>query len=529
MDNLNASFEVDDRRKPPRKKRRVGCIVAVIIFIVAALIIMSPILFLLLNGFNYDYQMQKYGGHGFDYMGGYSSTDFTGYHVYDGEKLVELDHPAEFVIEDIEDMPILDGAEACYPVYTAVAKALYKDIDKIEKEAISQDDDPEFYLKSDWHYNNGRIVTFTNTVYGYERLIQGEVDLVFAARPSSKMKDFANWYNEQIVSIPIGREAFVFFVEKDNPVDNLTADEARRIYSGEITNWKEVGGKNQEIIAFQRPEEAGSQVMMKYFMGDVPLMEPDTFSVVDAMGGVIENVKEYKNKKGAIGYTFQYFLTGLQQEKGVKMLSIDGVYPSVENIKNGTYPVTVSLVVAKLASNTDENVQKVVDFLLSKDGQEIIERTGYGPLSIDASGKTISEPIIENELPESVTYVLDSDEEEMSLIMTGGNTEPMYDEITGEEVQGLQAGILEVHHKGKIRKFDYYWEGEDRFSAHFLGRNTEEFPMFYFSFVRNDSDNTITIKEVNFDGDLINESEAWANGEITEADFLKPGDIFIKD
>ena len=373
------------------------------------------------------------------------------------------------------------------------------------------------------------IVTFTNTVYGYERLIQGEVDLVFAARPSSKMKDFANWYNEQIVSIPIGREAFVFFVEKDNPVDNLTADEARRIYSGEITNWKEVGGKNQEIIAFQRPEEAGSQVMMKYFMGDVPLMEPDTFSVVDAMGGVIENVKEYKNKKGAIGYTFQYFLTGLQQEKGVKMLSIDGVYPSVENIKNGTYPVTVSLVVAKLASNTDENVQKVVDFLLSKDGQEIIERTGYGPLSIDASGKTISEPIIENELPESVTYVLDSDEEEMSLIMTGGNTEPMYDEITGEEVQGLQAGILEVHHKGKIRKFDYYWEGEDRFSAHFLGRNTEEFPMFYFSFVRNDSDNTITIKEVNFDGDLINESEAWANGEITEADFLKPGDIFIKD
>ncbi len=525
MDNLNASFEVDDHKKTPKRKRRIGCIIAFVIVLIAALVIMAPVLFLYFSSINYDYQMEKYGGHGFDYMGGYSSTDFTGYHVYDGEKLVEMDHPAEFMIENIEDMPVLDGAEACYPVYTAVAKALYKDIDKIEEEVLVNADELD-YQQSDWYYNNGRVVTFTNTVYGYERLIQGEVDLIFAARPSSKMKDFAHWYNEQIVSIPIGREAFVFFVEKDNPVDNLTADQARKIYSGEIKNWKEVGGKNQEIIAFQRPEESGSQVMMKYFMGDVPLMEPDTFSVVDAMGGVLENVKEYRNEKGAIGYTFQYFLAGLQQEKDVKMLSIDGVYPSVDNIKNCTYPVTVSLVVAKLASNDDENVQKVVDFLLSKDGQEIIERTGYGPLSIDESGKAISEPIVENELPESATYVLDSDEGEMSLLMTGGKIEPLYDEIIGEEVQGIQAGIMELHHKGKIRKFDYYWEGEERFSVHYLGRNNEEFPLFYFSFKKNDSDNTITITEVDFDYDLIKESEVWAKGEITEADFIKVGDRF---
>ena len=123
---------------------------------------------------------------------------------------------------------------------------------------------------------------------------------------------------------------------------------------------------------------------------------------VDAMGGVIENVKQYHNEAGAIGYTFRYFLEGLNQEKGVKMLSVDGVYPSVENIKNGTYPALASLVCARLASNDSQYVQQVVDFLLSDDGQKIIEETGYGPLPRDGVGKVQSEPIIENEVEEDI-------------------------------------------------------------------------------------------------------------------------------
>ena len=72
-------------------------------------------------------------------------------------------------------------------------------------------------------------------------------------------------------------------------------------------------------------------------------------------------------------------MTELHQEENVKMLSIDGVYPSTENIENGTYPLTVDLVCAKLKSNNNPNVQKVIDFLLSEDGKEIIRKTGYAP------------------------------------------------------------------------------------------------------------------------------------------------------
>ena len=328
-----------------------------------------------------DYQFKKYGGHGFEYMGGYSSTDFTGYHVYDGEKLVKLDHEASLQIENVEEMPVLDGAEACYPVYAAVAKAIYKDIDVIESEVQALDGREDLSEEEmEWVWRNGRVVTFTNTVVGYTRLINGEVDLIFGASPSVDQINEAAEMGETMVPIPIGKEAFVFFVEEDNPVDNISSEVLRKIYSGEITNWKELGGKNQEIVAFQRPRNSGSQAMMEYFMGETPLMEPDVMTRVSSMGGVIERVKEYHNERGAIGYTFQFFLRGLQQEKGVKMLSVDGVYPSVENIKNGTYPITIKLVCTKLESNHNPNVQKVIDFLLSPDGQEIIKKTGYGPL-----------------------------------------------------------------------------------------------------------------------------------------------------
>lgn len=360
------------------------------VLLIAAVLVVVFIL-LLVGGISLyithrDNEFEKYSGHGFDYMHGYSSTDFTGYHVYDGEKLVTLDHEPSLVIENEEDMPVLDGAEACYPVYSAIAKAVYKDIDKIELEIAEMDpaDPKEVSGDKDVYemiYSNGKIVTFTNSSQGYSRLINREVDLFIGARPSKDQLADAQSSGVEIVSIPIGREAFVFFVEEDNPIDDLSSDDIRRIYSGEITNWKQLGGKDQKIVAFQRPENSGSQVMMRYFMKDVPLKEADTVEMISAMGGVIKQVKQYHNEKGAMGYTFRYFLEELNQEEGVKMLSVDGIYPTIENIRNGTYPVLAELVVSRLADNDKENVDRLIEFMLSEDGQYIIEKTGYGPLN----------------------------------------------------------------------------------------------------------------------------------------------------
>ena len=168
-----------------------------------------------------------------------------------------------------------------------------------------------------------------------------------------------------------------------NPVDDLTPEQIRAIYHGDITNWKDVGGNDQTIKAFQRPKDSGSQAMMEYFMGDVKLMEPDTYEIVGGMLDVIDKVAQYANEEGAFGYSFRYFVEELSQEKGVKLLSINGVAPTLENIENGSYPLTVDLCLTTRTDDPNPYVQKMIDFMLSKEGQEIVRRTGYAGLKTE--------------------------------------------------------------------------------------------------------------------------------------------------
>ena len=289
----------------------------------------------------------KYAGHGFPYMHGYSSTDFSDYFVYaKNSKLASLDHEASLIIENPDDMPVLDGAEACYPLYAAVAKAVYKDIDILEESASND---------SNQDQSNGRYVSFTNSVVGFERLYKDQVgdyppfnhrvDLFFGARPSKQQLKDAKDYGVELIVTPIGKEAFVFFVEATNPVDNLTADQLRDIYHGSITNWKKLGGDNKKIIPFQRPKNSGSQTVMEEFMDNVSLKEPITYEESQSMGGVIERVASYHHEEGAIGYSFKYFVENLAHAEGIKLLDINGISPHDEHTINGTYPLMTDLCV----------------------------------------------------------------------------------------------------------------------------------------------------------------------------------------
>lgn len=315
----------------------------------------------------------RYGGHGFAYMHGFSSTDFSQYMVYSQPgKLAALDHPAAFQIQDEADMPVMDGAEACYPLYAAAAKAVYQDIAHIESNWADS---------GERAWTNGKIVTFTNTVVGFERLIEGNVDLFFGARPSADQLAYAAEQGVELEITLIGREAFVFFVEEDEPVDSLTQDQLRAIYHGDVTDWSQVGGRAGEIAAFQRPAGSGSQTMMEYFMGEVSLKEPQTYETVGSMEGVIRHVAQYASQRGALGYSFRYFIQGLSQEKGVKLLAVDGVTPDLAHIEDGSYPLTVPLCLVTRKDDPNPNVGKMIDFFLSPDGQTLVRETGYGGLA----------------------------------------------------------------------------------------------------------------------------------------------------
>lgn len=254
-----------------------------------------------------------------------------------------------------EDLPVVDGAAAVFPVYSAFVNATY----------------PQTVALHDG------VFEYNNTVDGYRLLGEKKTDVFFGAYPSEEQIQKAKEQGTEFTYTPIGSEAFVFFVHRDNPIDSLTTQQLQKIYSGEITNWKELGGNNEKIAAFQRNEGSGSQSMLKRFMGDVPIMEAPTEQVNDLMAGIVEQVANYKSKSGSIGFSFRYYMEGIIKNPDIKLLAVDGVAPTVENIKNGSYPIVAPLYAISYEDNPNQNVQKLLDWVLSSEGQTIIEQTGY--------------------------------------------------------------------------------------------------------------------------------------------------------
>ncbi len=252
--------------------------------------------------------------------------------------------------------PKLDGATAAYPVYGAMVQALYKGLNENTIE---------------------RYVTCSNTNGAYDRLIKGEIDIFFGAQPSKQQREAAQAYGVELTLTPIGREAFVFFVSKDNTVNNLTIDQIQDIYQKKITNWKKVGGKNEKIIPFQRPENSGSQtIMLAMVMKDKTLPTPLLEEYATGMGGIINQVAVYRNYSSSIGYSFRYYATGMKPNDNIRLLAVNGIEPTIENIKNGTYPFTVD-VYAVTAGSTKENTAKLIEWVLSEQGQSFMETCGY--------------------------------------------------------------------------------------------------------------------------------------------------------
>lgn len=270
-------------------------------------------------------------------------------------KLVRLDEPASLQLQ--KPLPNIDGATALYPLYAALGEAVY----------------PEGK-----YYQYDSPIRVTKTSGAYERLSNGEADLIFAAAPNASQREQAG---PELRLTPIGKEAFVFFVNRDNPVDSLSTQQIQDIYTGEVTNWRQVGGRDEPIRAFQRPVGSGSQSALERFMGDKPLIEAPEERLVQGMRGIIERVANYRNYTNSIGYSFRFFSTEMLRNGEIKLLAVDGVAPSKDSIRSGEYPTSVEFY-AVTAGSENPNVEPFIAWILSAQGQEIVEQTGYVSLNI---------------------------------------------------------------------------------------------------------------------------------------------------
>lgn len=204
-------------------------------------------------------------------------------------KLAHLDSEATLSLS--ENLPQIDCATAFYPIAAAFVEATYPS---------NQNYDP-------FGENPKSVLQVNKTPLAYENLILRKVDIIFALAPSSEQLRYAKEQGVELVLTPIGKEGFVFFVNAKNPVESLTLDEIRQIYSGELTHWQILGGNNQNIKAFQRDENSGSQTALQHLMKGYPIMTPPLEDRLQEMENMIQTTARYQNVDSALGFSFRFF------------------------------------------------------------------------------------------------------------------------------------------------------------------------------------------------------------------------------
>lgn len=263
-----------------------------------------------------------------------------------------------------ENMPRLDGSTATAPLAQAAAAVLLGE---------SEEDVAD-------------LIDFSRTTESYRQLMQGDADLLIAAEPNAAVFDEMEEAGFEVQMEPLATDALVFMVNEDNPVDSLTTEQLRGIYSGEITNWSEVGGADLDIVPFQRNAESGSQVLMeKLVMDGAEMTEPPEGYMIASMVGLMDAVKEYDNSSNAIGYSVYYYAHDMQMAGGLKLLKIDGVAPEAATIRSGEYPFLNPYYVAMNAAEPEGSMTRVLyDWLLGPDGQKLVDMKGY--VSVNGEG-----------------------------------------------------------------------------------------------------------------------------------------------
>ena len=203
-------------------------------------------------------------------------------------------------------------------------------------------------------------------------------DVVLATYPSVDELNMASSEGIELVIEPVCYDSFVFITHRDNPVETLTVKQIQDIYSGKITNWRDVGGINLRIVAYQREPNSGSQTAMEeWVMKGIPMAKPPTAEIAMGMGMLIEAVAGYQNSTMSLGYTYKYYVDRLYKSPDIKILKVNGIMPSDENVRNNSYAFVAPYNAVIRSTDVDEVGGKFLKWMLSDEGQACISQAGY--------------------------------------------------------------------------------------------------------------------------------------------------------
>ena len=292
--------------------------------------------------------------------------------IYDVLRFLPV-YPTQTAIEwgFDKEMPAIDGSTSTLPYTNVVYGALF----------INSNKHPSHPGKHSKSY------------YSYERLISGEADILFiSTKPTEDTLAKAAAAGVELELIPIAHDAMVFFTNSENSMENLTMEQIRSIYvDNAYDNWSELGGPDAGLIPYCRNPDSGSQAQMEEFFLKGDEIHPDIRRETTAisMASVLTDVWEARTDDPlayALGYSIYYYYQSasyllLPSMDTLKLLSVNGIYPTDETIADGSYPLAgYNYAVVRADEPENSLTRRMVEFMLSEAGQQCVVNAGFGAL-----------------------------------------------------------------------------------------------------------------------------------------------------
>ncbi len=230
-------------------------------------------------------------------------------------------------------------------------------------------------------------VTGGGSGVGLSALINGTTDIAEASRPMKDSEKEQLMKNRSLPAfeLPVALDGLAVYVHERNPLTELTLEQLKKIYTGAVKNWKEVGGADERIILYGRENSSGTY---SYFKEHV-LENADYYPTTQTLPGTAAVINAVSKDFRGIGYGGIAYLKGVKALKVKKNASTPGVEPTLDNVQRNIYPISRFLY-WYMAGQPKDQIRKLADWVLTGEGQAVISEVGYYPLPADVIAKLTS-------------------------------------------------------------------------------------------------------------------------------------------
>ncbi|MFN3393374.1 MAG: phosphate ABC transporter substrate-binding protein [Candidatus Thermochlorobacter sp.] len=212
---------------------------------------------------------------------------------------------------------------------------------------------------------------------GIAALINRTADICQSSRPmkARERKKIREKFGRDVIEIPVAKDGIVIYVHESNPVAKLSISQIRKIYTGKIQNWKELGWEDKRMIVYGRENSSGTYEFFKKAV----LEGEDFVDYVQTLPGTAAIVNAVSKDKYAIGYGGNAYSQGIRLVPVSRTDSSEAVEANEATITSGEYPISRDLYFY-LAKEPSNELERFIEWVLSDEAQEIVTAQGYFPI-----------------------------------------------------------------------------------------------------------------------------------------------------